>query len=50
MIAQLQHTANLTDLWRFKLGKRSRVIPRATHLFEEPGRLATVAQNGLPST
>jgi len=25
MIAQLQHTANLTDLWRFKLGKRSRV-------------------------
>jgi len=21
MIAQLQHTANLTDLWRFKLGK-----------------------------
>jgi len=22
MIAQLQHTANLTDLWRFKLGKR----------------------------
>jgi hypothetical protein len=26
------------------------IIPRTTHLFEEPGRLATVAQNGLPST